>query len=105
MGGAKPGCMPRTAAGTHGSLLRTSWDMVCGKSDFECQGHKGQKGQRRRITKDASSRHASEPGQKDAPDFFSPHLQKMFVPGPIHMLNSYSFSLNSEKIVFPGGAA
>ena len=74
MGGAKPGCMPRTAAGTHGSLLRTSWDMVCGKSDFECQGHKGQKGQRRRITKDASSRHASEPGQKDAPDFFSPHL-------------------------------
>ena len=72
--GARPGCVPRRAAGIRGSLLCTSWGMVCGKSDLKCQGHKGEKGRCRCVTKDAFSRQAREPGQKDAPDFFSPHL-------------------------------
>lgn len=46
-----PGYLPREAAGSHGSLLCTIWGMVCGKSDLKCQGHKGQKGQCRCITR------------------------------------------------------
>lgn len=71
---ARPECWPGEAAGIHGSLLCTSWGMVCEESDLKCQGHKGQKGLGRCMTKDACSRQAREPGQRDGPDFPSPHL-------------------------------
>lgn len=85
-----PGCLPGKAAGSHGSLLCTIWGMVCGKSDLKCQGHKGQKGQCRWITKDACSRQAREPGQRDAPDFFSPHLSPPWIPSMITCPGQFS---------------
>lgn len=78
-----PGCLPRKAAGSRGSLLCTMWGMAWGTSDLKCQGHKGQKGQCRWITRDACIGPAREPGQRDAPDFFSSHLSPPWVPSVI----------------------
>lgn len=99
--GASPGCLPRKAAGSHGLLLCTSWGMVYGKSDLKCQGQKGQKGQCRCITKDAFSRQAREPSQRDVPDFFSPHLSPPLNSQCDHLSQAIQFLRHLSNTVSP----
>lgn len=102
--GGQPGRLPSKAAGLYGLLLCASWGMACGESDLKCQGQKGQQGPCRCITKDAFSRRAREPGQRDGPDAPLAHLSLPLNSQYDHLsqaMRSFRHSTPSPCLAYP----